>query len=101
MLRLGISSRELEAFLEMREEFVTTREYMIILDEEGSFISVAHYGRTLLHFDDGLKKFLAQHDVTPDIFKHALKWVSKNQEKSKEYERWWGKDRLSRIPLLC
>lgn len=100
MLRLGISGSEIKAFLDTREEFVTTNEYIIVPDEEGEFISIAHYGRALLHFDDGLKKFLAHHNITPDIFRYTLRWVAKNQRRSKEYERWWTKDRLARIPSI-
>jgi len=100
MLRLGIASRELSAFLKTRSDFVTTSEYVIVPDERKNFITLAEYGRSLMHYDDDLKRFLAQKSVTPEMFRHTLMWVAKNQVKSREYDCWWSRDNLARVPSL-
>lgn len=100
MMRLGIGPNELDAFLKTRTDFVEIPEYEIVPDEKSPYISVAEYGRSLIHFDDDLKKFLAQHGVNPDMFKYALMWVAKNQKRMREYECWWSRDNLARIPSL-
>lgn len=100
MLRLGVNVRELNAFLKTRTDFVSTSEYTIVPDERKNFITLAEYGRSLMHYDDDLKRFLAQRGVAPEMFKHTLMWVSKNQTKAREYECWWSRDNLARVPSL-
>lgn len=100
MLRLGIKSSDLIYFLKNRNDFVSSMEYMIIPKEGNDYISVAEYGRALLHFDSDLKKFLNERGITPEIFYGAISWVAQNNVKYRENERWWTKDNLSRIPSL-
>ena len=100
MLRLGISNNEVDAFLKNRNHFVSTQEYLIVPHEEDPYVSLADYGRTLLHFDAEFKKFLSQKGVTPEIFKGAIGWVSSEERKIREHERWWTRERLMRIPSI-
>lgn len=73
---------------------------MIIPDKDNSYISVAEYGKTLLHYDSDLKSFLNQKAISSEIFYGAISWVAKNNIKYREHERWWTKDNLARIPSL-
>lgn len=100
MIRLGITQSEIDVFLKNRTNFVGRDEYMIIPTEDTDFISLAEYARSLLHYDSDLKKFLNSKGITLEIFKGAIEWVSDNERKSKDIERWWTREKLSRIPSI-
>lgn len=100
MLRLGISNDEVDVFLKNRTDFVSTGEYMIVLNKNDPYVALSEYARTLLHFDMDLKTFLVKKGITSEIFKGAVEWVSSEEKKVREIERWWQHERLMKIPSI-
>ena len=100
LLRVGISEKESERFLKERKNKVSKDEFYIIENDTDPFVTISEYGRSILHFDIELAKFLRGFGVDGNMWKGVLDWISANQKIVIEREAWWHKDRLSRIPSI-
>ncbi len=94
MLRLGVGSKEVIAFLKDRKPPAGTFE-IPPLEEP---IALNDFAQGLLHYDEGLQHFLSSHRIEVTDFVGAAGWVSRIEGDYKGYLRWWSKDALGRIP---
>lgn len=100
MKRLGITEPMTDRFLNTRENLVTSDEYEIIHTKTENQITIAEYGRTLIHFDSEFATFLRKHGITGKMFIDTLRWVSRINKDVRRKETWWSIENLSRIPTL-
>lgn len=100
LMRCGITPSKISDFLKTRNNFVERGEFIILLEENNKKVTLVDYGRTLLHFDSEFKQFLKINSVTPEVFLGSVKWISQLRKNSRNEDRWWTKDNLSRIPSL-
>lgn len=99
LARLGISPSEIKNFLKDRTDFVSESEYEIIENDDDR-VSLSEFGYSLIHFDSDFSKLLKNKGITAKDFKEVLDWVSRINRRIKNQERWWTKERLSRIPSI-
>jgi len=99
LMRLGISRDQTERFLKDRTDFVTEAEYEII-ENDNERISFSEFGYSLVHFDSDFNKLLKINGITPKDFKDSLDWVSRINNRIRDEERWWTKEKLMRIPSI-
>jgi ATP-dependent Clp protease ATP-binding subunit ClpA len=100
LARLGIRDDEFKKFLNERKSKVTKEEYVVIENDDDPYISLSEYGSSLLHYDYDLKGFFYERDITMEMFKETLEWVSELEEKRLKKETWWSEENLSRIPSI-
>jgi len=100
LMRCGITPNQIVEFLNVRKNFIERGEFIILKEDENENITLVDYARTLLHFDSEFKQFLKSHDVTPEVFTGSVLWISQMRQISRNKDRWWTKDNLSRIPSL-
>lgn len=99
MRRLNITNDQIITFLDTRTDFVSETEYEII-ENTDEHVSFSEFGFSLAHFDSDFNKFLKSNGITIKEFKKALDWVSRINEKDRDNERWWTKEKLARIPSI-
>lgn len=100
MKRLGLTTSVVLRFIETRKDLVTADEYEIIHTKKGEQITLAEYGRTLIHFDIEFAQMLSKYGITPDMFIETLRWVARTIRKVRRREMWWSRENLTRIPTL-
>lgn len=93
LLRSGISTEAIEAFLHGPRQKITTA--MVMLPENEIF-SLIGLGKYLLVHDVAFKKLFSQAGISEEIFLGALRWVVGSYHQEKRLLRWWSKDNLSR-----
>lgn len=93
LLRSGISTDAVSAFLQGPRQKITAA--MVMLPEDEIF-SVIGLGKYLLVHDVEFKKMFSDAGITEDIFLGALRWVVGSYHQEKRLMRWWSKDNLSR-----
>ena len=100
ILRLGISQKEINRFLNERKHKVTKDEFFIVENDKDPFISISEYARSILHFDIEFANFLRLFGVDGNTWKGVLDWISQNERLTVERSAWWHRDRLSRVPSI-
>lgn len=98
--RLGLGDKDIDEFYKERINTLSRNEYELINDKEEEYISLADFGRSLIHFDMDLKRFFDSKKVTAEMFRGALRFVATTESKIRNERRWWTRDALSRIPSL-
>lgn len=99
MYRLGFSDQDIKNFLDTKTDIVTFDEFEII-ENNDDHISFTEFGYSLVHFDSDFTQLLRKRGITIKDFKQTLEWISRMDFKSKNQERWWLEERLSRIPSI-
>jgi len=100
LLRCGITPSQISDFLKNRKNFVDRGEFVLLSEEGVGKITLIDFTKTVLHFDSEFKDFLKRNNVSPDVFLGSVSWVSRIREISRNSDRWWTKENLSRIPSL-
>ena len=95
LLRLGLESKEVLAFLKDRKPPANAFE---VETPEGEPIDLAAFADSLLRYDEELQRFLVSRQIGAPDFVGAAGWVSRIEAARKERMRWWSKDALGRIP---
>lgn len=93
LLRSGISSEQLSAFLHGPRPKINAN--MVMLPEQEIF-SLIGLGKYLLVHDPDFKTLFAKAGIREDIFLGSLRWVVGSYLQEKKQVRWWSKDNLSR-----
>jgi ATP-dependent Clp protease ATP-binding subunit ClpA len=108
MLRLGISDEAVEKFIDSadvkddeKHEYSRTKlkdsQMNLDVDLSQSFIGIKDYGHALYQNDKTFADFLSRYNITEELFLGALKWVDNDEWQVRNAERWWSRERLSRI----
>ncbi|MEY2641013.1 MAG: hypothetical protein RL150_406 [Candidatus Parcubacteria bacterium] len=100
MLRLGIGTKDVAHFLAHRTNRVTTREYQLVVQDADPYVTLAEYGRSLIHFDDELARFLKGRAIDAETFRASLTWVAQAAREVRVREAWWSRDALGRVPSI-
>ncbi|MDO8619936.1 MAG: ATP-dependent Clp protease ATP-binding subunit [bacterium] len=93
--RLGLSAEDIISFL--KERAVPTVAFELVR-EEGEPITLPHFAKGLIVYDEGLRTFLASKKIDTTDFVGSALWVSRMEADYKKHLRFWSKDALGRIP---
>lgn len=98
MLRLGISDLAVNDFIESADrKKIRDEQVDINVDLNASFIGIKDYGIALYRNDSSFSEFLRRYGVTEELFLGALEWVDYDEWLVRNAERWWSRERLSRV----
>lgn len=93
LLRCGLPSEKIDAYLRSARQQITTSMVMLPEDEMFSLIGLGKY---ILVHDIEFKNMLRNHGISEETYLGALRWVVGSYHQEKRRARWWSKDNLSR-----
>ncbi|MCA9354883.1 MAG: ATP-dependent Clp protease ATP-binding subunit [Candidatus Kaiserbacteria bacterium] len=93
LLRSGLSSDAVDAYLQGARQKITADMVMLPEDEIFSLIGLGKY---LLIHDTAFKALFKNAGIREEIFLGSLRWVVGSYHQEKRRQRWWSKDNLSR-----
>jgi len=97
LYRCGIDKKSTAAFLKERTEVIS---YKLILGKEIPPTTLEGLVRIVFLEDKEFSNFLFTLGVNEKDFIGATKWISREIEKSRFQERWWGRNRLGKIKTI-
>ncbi len=97
LLRTRITPAAIASFLERPRRLLSADGIIIPENEHFTLLSLGNY---LLAHDSEFKKLFTDQGIRPEHFLRALNWIVGVQQRSKENERWWSKDNLSKTSGL-
>lgn len=99
ILRLGISVSEISKFLKNREKTISLTD-TVVEDPVSERFGIVEMSRAVYENDKEFQDFLLSKGIVKEDLIQSALWVTRVYRKRKSRERWWSKDRLSRIPGL-
>ena len=97
MKRLGLSSTEIEAFLNAPRTKLTVSALPL---PDNHYLTFNDLGLVIYEVDEDLRRTLSEHSVTESIYTGTLGWTTRAYYAYKQQKRWWAKDNLSRFAGL-
>lgn len=93
LMRTGLSFSDVDAFLQMPRQKLSSQEITL---EENELFTLISLGTYLLTQDLEFQKLLKEKGIKTETYIAALKWIIISYNKEKQAQRWWGKDNLSK-----
>ncbi len=91
--RLGLARSDIDEFLQGRSNFRSV--YTTVFDSR--IDTLYEYVGELYDNDPELESFFLSHSLSRDECVGAALWVERRQRRWKQKERWWSRERLSRL----
>ena len=93
-LRLDIPLVDLDTFVENKKNKINPNEFEIQTEEKNDLFE--SFITSIYNQDKEFKDFLFQYSVREKDLAGASRWITKQFEREKRLERWWGRDSLSK-----
>ena len=93
-LRLDIPLVDLDTFAENKKNKININELEIQTEEKSDLFE--SFITSIYNQDKEFKDFLFQYSVREKDLAGASRWITKQFEREKRLERWWGRDSLSK-----
>ncbi|HMO79009.1 MAG TPA: hypothetical protein PKA96_02405 [Candidatus Paceibacterota bacterium] len=100
MLRLGLKSKDINEFLNSNRKKIGDGAIDIFENPNNKFVGIKEYCCAIYNFDKDFSNFLNRYRIDRNIFIGAVSWIDDVEWWSRDKNRFWLKENLSRIKSL-
>lgn len=100
LLRLGISKKNIENFIESDRKKIHEGIFDIYENKETDYVGIKEYGHAIYKTDSDFAEFLQKYRIDEKTFIGSLAWVDYDEWYLRNIKRWWIRENLSRIQSL-
>ncbi len=97
LYRLGLNPVEVKKFSKDRVNKIKSSD-LVLTDNLSNPLNLAKIASEMLSFDKELSVFMASRKITKEDFIGAISWAEYLHVLKRRGARWWGRERLGRIP---
>lgn len=96
LLRAGVDDGSLDSFLVGRKIVLSSDGFSLPQGDHDKPLARLYIEQLLLK-DKSFESFLALHDISSETLWNTFEWVASLDKRGVENERWWSRERLSKI----